>query len=278
MSTSKLVELSDAAGLVPDGSSIAVGGLSLNVAPMAFCRELVRAGTRELDLIAIVSGMSTDWLIGGGCVKRLIMGLTSFEGFGLAPMFRRAAETGTIEVEEYSEHTMICMLQAAAAGVPFMPTRAGLGTSMIGLHPDRTREVLDEASGLRYVACAALKPDIAVIHAHEADELGNVRMLPKMIWMDTEMVKAADRVIVTAERIVDTDSFRAAPERTAFPAFAVDHVVHAPRGAWPTACWPEYTYDGDFYTAYQRASRDPEQFAALFAEHVGPLRAGGSER
>jgi glutaconate CoA-transferase subunit A len=278
MSTSKLVELSDAAGLVPDGSSIAVGGLSLNVAPMAFCRELVRAGTRDLDLIAIVSGMSTDWLIGGGCVKRLIMGLTSFEGFGLAPMFRRAAETGTIEVEEYSEHTMICMLQAAAAGVPFMPTRAGLGTSMIGLHPDRTREVLDEASGLRYVACAALKPDIAVIHAHEADELGNVRMLPKMIWMDTEMVKAADRVIVTAERIVDTDSFRAAPERTAFPAFAVDHVVHAPRGAWPTACWPEYTYDGDFYTAYQRASRDPARFAELFAEHVGPLRAGGSER
>jgi acyl CoA:acetate/3-ketoacid CoA transferase alpha subunit len=278
MSASKLVELSDAAGLVPDGSSIAVGGLSLNVAPMAFCRELVRAGTRDLDLVAIVSGMSTDWLIGGGCVKRLIMGLTSFEGFGLAPMFRRAAETGAIEVEEYSEHTMICMLQAAAAGVPFMPTRAGLGTSMIGLHPDRTREVVDEASGMRYVACAALKPDIAVIHAHEADELGNVRMLPKMIWMDTEIVKAAERVIVTVERIVDTDSFRAAPERTAFPAFAIDHIIHAPRGAWPTANWPEYTYDGDFYTAYQRAARDPAEFAAFFAEHVGPLRAGEAGR
>lgn len=272
MSSGKLVELSDAAALVPDGSSVAVGGLSLNVAPMAFCRELVRAGVRDLDLIAIVSGMSTDWLIGGGCVKRLIMGLTSFEGFGLAPMFRHAAQAGTIKVEEYSEHTLICMLQAAAAGVPFMPTRAGLGTSMIGLHPERTREVLDERSGQRFVACAALKPDIAVIHAHEADALGNVRMLPKMIWMDTEMVKAAERVIVTAERIVETDSFRAAPERTSFPAFAVDHVVHAPRGAWPTACWPEYPYDGGFYTSYQRAARDPEAFAALFAEHVGPLR------
>jgi glutaconate CoA-transferase subunit A len=279
MSRDKLVELSEAAGLVPSGSSIAIGGLSLNVAPMAFCRELVRAGVRDLELIAIVSGMSTDWLIGGGCVKRLLMGLTSFEGFGLAPMFRRAAEAGTIEVEEYSEHTMICMLQAAAAGVPFMPTRAGLGTSMIGLHPERTREVLDEESGLRYVACAALKPDIAVIHAHEADRLGNVRMLPKMIWMDTEMVKAAERVIVTAERIVETDTFRAAPEQTAFPAFAVDHVVHAPRGAWPTSCWPEYSYDGDFYTAYQRAARDPEAFAALFEEHVGPLRpATGEDR
>jgi acyl CoA:acetate/3-ketoacid CoA transferase alpha subunit len=272
MSAGKLVELSDAAGLVPNGSSIAVGGLSLNVAPMAFCRELVRAGVHDLELIAVVSGMSTDWLIGGGCVKRLLMGLTSFEGFGLAPLFRRAAEAGTIEVEEYSEHTLICMLQAATAGVPFMPTRSGLGTEMIGLHPERTREVLDEQSGMRFVACAALAPDIAVIHVHEADALGNARMLPKMIWFDTEMVKAARRVIVTAERIVDTDSFRAAPEQTAFPAFAVDHVVHAPRGAWPTACWPEYPYDAEFYTAYQAASRDPGAFAELFNEQVGPLR------
>ena len=271
----KLVELADAATLVPHGSSIAVGGLSLNIAPMAFCRELVRAGVRDLELIAVVSGMSSDWLIGGGCVRRLIMGLTSFEGFGLAPLFRRAAETRAIEVEEYSEHTMICMLQAAAAGVPYMPTRAGLGTEVISLHPERTREMVDEHSGMRFVACAALRPDIAVIHAHEADVLGNVRMLPKMIWFDTEMVKAAKCVIVTAERIVDTDSFRAAPELTAFPGYAIDHVIHAPRGAWPTACWPEYPYDGDFYKAYQRAARDPEAFAALFAEHVGPLRPPG---
>lgn len=262
---------------MPAGASVGIGGLSLNVAPMAFCRELVRAGARDLELIAVVSGMSTDWLIAGGCVRRLIMGLTSFEGFGLAPNFRRAAEAGWIEVDEYSEHTLICALQAAAAGVPFMPTRAGLGTDMIALHPERTREMVDEHSGQRFVACAALQPDIAVIHVHEADILGNARMLPKMIWFDTELVKAAKRVIVTAERIVDTASFRAAPELTAFPAFAVDHVIHAPRGAWPTACWPEYPYDGEFYTAYQRAARDQQTFAELFAEHVGPLRLGAPE-
>jgi len=275
MSEGKLVPLEDAAALVGDGATLAVGGLSLNTAPMAFCRELVRAGVRDLELVSVVSGMSTDWLIGGGCVARLLMGLVSFEGFGLAPLFRRAAERGAIEVHEYSEHTMICMLQAAAAGVPFMPTRAGLGTDMLALDPERTREVVDERNGQHYVACAALRPDVAVIHAHEADVHGNVRMLPKMIWFDTELVKAAARVIVTVERIVATDSFRAAPELTAFPAYAVDHVVHAPRGAWPTACWPEYPYDGDFYTAYQRTARDPAAFAALFAEHVGPLRWSG---
>lgn len=267
----KVVALRDAGSLVNDGDVLAIGGLSLNCAPMAFCRELVRARTRDLELVAVVSGMSTDWLIAGGCVRKLIMGLTSFEGFGLAPSFRRAAENGAIAVEEYSEHTLICALQAATAGVPFMPTRAGLGTDMPALHADRTWEMVDERSGRRFLACAALAPDVAVVHVHEADRLGNARMNPKLVWFDTELVKAARRVVITAERIVDTDSFRAAPERTSIPGYAVDHVIEAPRGAWPTACWPAYPYDSDFYRSYQRAARDEETFAAMFAEHVGPL-------
>ena len=87
----KLVKLSDAASLVPDESRLAIGGLSLNCAPMAFCRELVRASVRDLELVAVVAGMSTDWLIAGGCIRKLVIGLTSFEGFGLAPSFRRAS-------------------------------------------------------------------------------------------------------------------------------------------------------------------------------------------
>lgn len=265
----KRVALEDAAELVADGTLLAVGGLSLNCTPMAFCRELVRASRRDLELVAVVSGMSTDWLIAAGCVRKLIMGLTSFEGFGLAPHFRLAAQRGTIEVQEFSEHTLICALQAATAGVPFMPTRAGLGTDMPALHPDRTWEMVDERSGQRFLACAALRPQVAVIHVHEADRFGNARMHPKLVWFDTELVKAAERVIVTAERIVDNAEFRAAPERTAIPGYAVDHVIEAPRGAWPTACWPEYPYDGAFFADYQRAARDPETFAAFFAEHVG---------
>jgi glutaconate CoA-transferase subunit A len=272
----KRVALADAASLVPSGSTLAIGGLSLSCSPMSFCRELVRGGVRDLELVAVVNGMATDWLIAGGCVRRLVMGLTSFEGFGLAPAFRRATQSGAIEVEEWSEHTLICALQAAIAGVPYMPTRAGLGTDMLALHPDRTWEVVDDRSGQRFVACAALKPDVAVVHVHEADRLGNARMDPKLVWFDSEVVKAARTVVVSAERIVDTDTFRARPEATAFPAFAVDHVVEAPRGAWPTACWPEYSYDGEFYNNYQRAARDPEAFAAFLEEHVGVQPAGAS--
>jgi glutaconate CoA-transferase, subunit A len=267
----KLVPLAEAASLVSPGSTVAIGGLSLNCAPMTFCRELVRARVRDLELVAVVSGMAPDWLIAGGCLRKLTMGLTSFEGFGLAPNFRRAAQSGAVEVEEWSERTLICAFQAAAAGVPFMPTRAGLGTDMPALHPERTWEMVDERSGQRFLACGALKPDVAVVHVHEADRLGNARVNPKLVWFDAEAVKAAGTVIVTAERIVDTDSFRAAPERTSYPAYAVDHVVEAPRGAWPTACWPDYGYDAEFFGAYQAAARDPAAFADFFEEHVGPL-------
>jgi glutaconate CoA-transferase, subunit A len=271
-----LIGLSDAAALVPDGSTVAIGGLSLNCAPMAFCRELVRASVRGLELVAVVGGMSTDWLIAGGCVRKLVMGLTSLEGFGLAPSFRRAAETGTIEVEEWSERTLICALQAAAAGVPFMPTKAGLGTDMPALHPDRTWEMVDEGSGERFLACAALRPDVAVVHVHEADRRGNARVNPKLVWFDAELVKAAGTVIVTAERIVATEEFRAAPERTSYPGYAVDHVIEAPRGAWPTAAWPEYGYDGEFFADYAQAARDLTRFGSFFADHVGALAAPGT--
>lgn len=270
----KVVELSAAASLIPDGSRLAIGGLSMNCAPMAFCRELVRASVRDLELVAVVAGMSADWLIAGGCVKKLVTALTSLEGFGLAPNFRRAGETGTIEIEEWSERTLICAFQAATAGVPFMPTRCGLGTDMPALHPDRTWRAVDERSGQPFLACAALKPDVAVVHVHDADRIGNARVNPKLVWFDSELVKAAETVIVTAERIVATEEFRAAPERTSYPGYAVDHVIHAPRGAWPTAAWPEYGFDQEFFGAYQRAARDPQRFATFFEEHVGPFAAG----
>ncbi|WP_187368892.1 CoA transferase subunit A [Baekduia soli] len=267
----KLVALADVAGLVPDGASVALGGFSLEGAPMAFCAELVRAGARDLELVVPVGGMNVDWLLAAGCARRVLTALVGFEGFGLAPWFRRAAEQGLVEVEDWSEHTMLSALQAAILGVPYMPTLAGLGTDLPARLPGRMWELADERSGRRFIACGPLAPDVAVVHVHEADRLGNARVLPRSVWLDGELVKAARTVIVTAERIVDTEVFRAAPERTSYPGFAVDHVVAAPGGAWPTASGPGAAPDAAFYRDYVRAARDPAAFRALFAQRVAPL-------
>jgi len=263
---SKLTTMDEAAARVADGSTVAIGGLLMNGAPMEFCRALARRGAKDLTVVAIIGGPAIDWLIAAGCVRRAIVGLVSMEGFGLAPHFRGAAQRGAVEVEEWSEHTIICGLQAAASGLPFVPTKAGLGTDMPALHPDRT-EVIEHPRGT-FLACGPIRPDVAVVHVHEADVNGNCRVLPKLVWMDSELVKAAGTVVVTAERIVPERTFRAAPERTTYPGFAVDTVVEAPLGAYPTSLFPWHGYDGAFVAEYLAACRDPEEFAVFWRDRV----------
>ncbi len=271
----KVRSLEDAAAIVNDGATIGVGGLSMNGAPMAFVRELIRREARDLTVVAIVSSMAVDWLVAAGCVRKVVTGLVSFEGFGLAPNFRRAAQAGDIEVEEYSEHLLICRLQAAAYRLPFVPTKAGIGTDVLDLHPDTTRLERDSATGELYVACTPLPLDVGIVHAHEADRLGNVRVNPKLIWMDSDIVRAAAATIVTVERMADHATFVAAPEHTTYPRFTVDAVVEVPWGAYPTSLFPEYSHDAGFYQAYLAATREPEQWSHFWKSRVGAPETQG---
>lgn len=270
---SKRISLAEAAASIPDGATVALGGLSMNSAPMAFARELVRAGRRDLTVVAIVAGMCVDWLAAAGAVSRVVAGLVSFEGFGLAPHFRRGVESGGVTMEEYSEHLLICRLQAQARRLPFVPTLAGLGTDVPALHAESgaLRVETDVATGRVYVACTPLAVDVAVVHVHEADAAGNARVNPKLIWMDSEIVNAADRTIVTAERIVETASFTVEPHRTTYPRFMIDAVCAAPRGAFPTSCFPDYGHDDGFFEDYIAACGSPEDFTAFWERRIaGP--------
>ena len=270
---SKQLTLAEAADSVPDGATVALGGLSMNSAPMAFVRELVRAGKRDLTVVAIVAGMCVDWLVAAGAVSRVVAGLISFEGFGLAPHFRRGVESGKVAMEEYSEHLLICRLQAQARRLPFMPTVAGLGTGVPALHAasGALRVETDAATGRPYVACTPLAVDVAVVHVHEADVAGDARVNPKLIWMDNEIVNAAERTIVTSERIVEGAAFTAEPHRTTYPRFMVDAVCEAPRGAFPTSCFPEYGHHSGFFEDYLAACASPEDFATFWKRRiVGP--------
>lgn len=280
----KLTDLADAAARVRDGSTVALGGLSMNATPMALVRELIRQRKRNLTLLAIVNGMAVDWLVAAGCVRKVVAGLVSFEGMGLAPHFRRSVESGEVELEEYSEHLLIARLRAAANRLPFMPTKAGLGTDVIGLHPEATRLEHDPVTGEAYVACTPLPVDFALVHAHAADRRGNVRVDPKLIWMDNEIVDAAAYTLVTAEHIVPHEAIVAEPHRTTYPRFMIDAVAEVPLGAYPTSCFPLYTHDRAFYEAYAEAATDSGRFQAFWSERIaGPadhesfIRANGGQ-
>jgi len=258
---SKVITLMEAARFVQPGDTLALGGMTLYRRPVAFVRELLRAGTGDLTLLQMTSGLESDLLVGAGRVRRVRTCYFGLESFGLAPMFTQKAGAGEIEIIEETEASLACGLRATLAGVDFMPSMAWTGTDLLALRPD-VKQVTSPYSGWVYTAFPALHVDVAVIHAHVSDRAGNAALVNNL-GLDQELALAADRVIVTAERIV------ASPQELAHPLDIVEQrvtaVVELPRGAWPTSCFPIYSLDPAVFLAYSDAC-DRGQFAT-FLDH-----------
>jgi len=206
--------------------------------PVAFVRALLRANVTDLTLLALTCGYESDLLVGPRRVRRLRTCYFGLERFGLAPMFTLRATAGEVEIVEETEASLAFGLRARLAGVGFMPSLAWLGTDLPKVRPD-VKTVTDPYSGQEYTAFPALHVDVAVIHAQEADWLGNARLIGNL-GLDQELAAVAEHVIVTAERVVEE---LCGPLE--LPGFPVTGVVEAPHGAWPTSCYPDYGLDGD---------------------------------
>jgi glutaconate CoA-transferase subunit A len=273
---SKLVPLSEAAGLVRDGDLLALGGNVLHRAPMAFVRELIRQNKRGLRLMKTAGAHDIDLLCAAGCVSAVDAGFVSYETeFGLAMHYRKAVESGAVRTNEHACYTVISALRAAAIGAPFMPV-AGLKEGDLIRENDDFRIVDDPFGGGPVTVVRALAPDVAVIHVQEADEAGNgVIWGPK--FEDVLMTRAARKVVLTAERIVGRTRTGMRPEAVDIPGFLVEAVVHAPRGAAPCSCAKMYEADlkalekfkkldtgeiESFIRSYERADRSGRKAGA----------------
>lgn len=235
----KLTSLEQAAELVAEGATLGLGGMTIYRRPAAFVRALLRRPTppANLTLLGMTLGLESDLFVGAGLVRRVRSCYFGLESFGLAPMFTEKAGRGELEIIEETELSIALGLRARLAGVGFMPGLGWIGTDMLALRPD-VKTVVDPYSGETLVAYPAIACDVAAIHALVADREGNAR-LGGNPTIDGELSLVAPVTIITAERVVDrldADADIAAP--------AVTAVVHAPRGAWPTSCYPEYPIDG----------------------------------
>jgi glutaconate CoA-transferase subunit A len=265
----KVTTLNEAIGLINDGDVVALQNMATQAAPMALVRELIRQQKKDLALVVLVGGMAVDWLAACGVINRLIGAAVTMEQFGLCQQYRRAVEAGRIRVEEISESVLNARLGAGARNLPFLPTRGAIGTDLIAQNPDNMKMIDDPFGGFPVVACRALVPDVALVHAHRADCFGNVQYEPTILWPDIGiMPKAAQHVIVTAEEIVDTEVLRRNPDRTVLPGFIVDAVVEVPYGAHPTSFFPNYGYDSRFHRDWIMAAQDNEQAIAFIDTFV----------
>lgn len=242
MPASKNVALHELVARIPDGASLALGGSFLHRGPFAFVRELIRQKKKDLEIIKQSPGYDLDILCRAGCVAKARAGIVAMEGnFGLAPWYRRAVEKKQIVLEEHACATLTAGLRAAAFGVPFQPVGGVHGSDIAGIN--RWASIKDPyGTGEEVWVIPSIRPDYAVIHANEVDELGDTRIYGTFNW-DRIMTRAAKKVLVVAESLASLEAFRVRPELTMIPSFMVEAFSIVPNGAWPGSCWPLYEID-----------------------------------
>lgn len=285
--SNKVTSLKDAiALLVPDGCHLSIGGFTINRNPMAAVYEIIRQRKKDLHLYAHSNGQGVDELIGGGCIKRLEI---AYAGNGrFAPTcirFRKAVENGALTVEDYSNYQMTLRFMAGAMGVPFLPTRSGLGTDIIrkwgfakelrqndNKLPAEKLVTINNPFGAwgnspKLVLVPAINPDVTIIHVQQADKRGNAR-IKGLTFADVEQAKAARHLIITCEELVSEDFLKQEPDQNQIPFIHVDAVVQVPWGAYPTACYRHYDYDPQYLQSYQQAAADEKLYQKYLTEKI----------
>jgi glutaconate CoA-transferase subunit A len=239
--SSKVITLPQAASLIRDGDMVALGGNVLHRGPFALARQLATAGKRNLHLVKTAVCYEADILCAAGCANKISAGFVGYETqYGLCAHYRKGVEGGKVTADEHACYTIITGLRAAAYGVPFLPVRGLNGSSLMEASGFLT--VKDPYTGEVLVAVKKIQPDIAMIHVHQADPLGNARIWgPK--YEDEILVRAAKRVIISCEELVPEGHFAMSGIPADISQVLVDYVVHIPNGGWPGSCLPYYDMD-----------------------------------
>ena len=267
MEESKVAKLTDITKILKSGDTVAIGGAWFGNHPMAAIRQIIRSGIKDLTTITVISSIDMDLLIGAGSLKKLIFSFVGMEAFGMAPNFRRAIEGGALEYDELTALAVFLGLEAGGRNLPFLPYDGPFGSDMMKQTPEFYKTVKCPFTGKELVAAAAIKPDVAIIHAPRADHEGNTQ-IEGPTAVDVEMVKAAEKAIVTVEEIVSTEELRRHPTKTRIPKWQVDMVIEAPLGAHPCSCAPHYVFDPWHMTKYMELAKAPETLKQYIDDYV----------
>ena len=262
----KLKTLSEALDGIDDGATIGIGGWIFNSQPMALVRELIRRNKRNLRLVPAPGSIAPDMLIGAGCVAETGCVFISFEQFGLAPHFRRAAEAGSIKIHELDGPAIAGGLRAAACDLPYglIPDMC---TDLPRVNPQTYQPVPRIPGERAMLKVPAIHLDVVLLHAQQADELGNVQYFGP-VFFDVLMAQAAKKVIVSVDRIVPTETVRRNNHLTKLPSAFVHSVVEAPFGAHPTSSGGLYEADDEHLAEYVRASGGATSFVTYLETYV----------
>ena len=268
----KLLSIRDAiARFVPDGTSVALGLQMEQMIPFAAGHEIIRQKKRGLTLIGPISDILFDQLIGAGCVEQVIAAWVGNVMMGSAYNFRRAVEQDGMKVFNMTNFTVALALQAGAMGIPFLPTKTALGSDTAKGNHFFYQILSPFASKEPLWAVRALNPDVTIVHVQRADAEGNAHCWGNFGVM-IDGVRAAKRVIVIAEEVVEPEVIASDPNRTVIPAFLVNAVVESPHGAHPSPVQGYYNRDNAFFREYHEQTKTKEATGAWLDRWVYGVR------
>ncbi len=284
MALNKEMPAAAAIAQLRSGMTLGIGGWGPRRKPMALVREILRSDLKDLTLVSY-GGADVGMLCAAGKVKKLVFPFVTLDAIPLEPYYRKARESGVIEVMELDEGMFEWGLRAAGMRMSFLPTRVGLATDVLAKNPSIKTITSPYADGEVYVAMPALKLDAALIHVNEADRLGNTLVRGADTFFDHLYARAADKCYVSTEVLrerfeLDADTAKLNP----FERYLVVGVVHAPGGAHPTYMGPDYGWDMEHFKRYNASATEENGWQKYVEEFVSPgesaylAKVGGAER
>lgn len=264
----KRVTADEVAAEIEDGMTVGIGGWGSRRKPMALVRALLRRGVKDLTIVSY-GGPDVGMLCAAGRVAKVITGFVSLDSIPLDPHYRAARQAGRIDAVELDEGMLQWGLYAASLRLPFLPTRAGLGSDVMTLAPGLRTVRSPYDDGEELVAVPAIHLDVALCHLNRADAAGNAQFLGPDLYFDDLFLGAAARRFVSVEEVVPTAQLleRGSIHTMKIHRGLVDGVVVAPRGARFTECPPDYARDEELQARYAAAT-SPEAWNAFYAEYV----------
>lgn len=263
--TDKRLTEDEAVAQLEDGMTVGIGGWGSRRKPMSLVRAILRSDLQDLTVVSY-GGPDVGLLCAAGKVRKLVYGFVSLDSIPLEPHFRAARQAGTIpELVELDEGMLQWGLYAASLRLPFLPTRAGLGSDVMTVNPSLRTVRSPYDDGEELVAVPALTLDAALVHLNRADERGSGQFLGPDLYFDDLFLAAASpgRRFLSCERVVATGDLLAEgpPHTLRIQRSTVDGVVEAPGGAHFTTCEPDYGRDEAFQRDYVAAAGDRDRWA-----------------
>lgn len=284
---SKVTTPEEAVADIPDGATIALGGVHSHNSPMALVNALIRRGVKDIELIPTPSaGAPVDMLLAAGCVRKLHVSYVGLEFLGLAPNFRRAAQEKTVEIVEADEAWVVYGFRAGASRLPFLPLPPLYEGTDLPKVNSMIRTTTDPYTGKTVTTIPALRADYGLFHAQVADRKGNTQIFGQRTF-ENVMAKACDHVIISSDEILDEYAPAPDPRIVSIPGAIVERVAHAPYGAHPLSSPGHYGYDREQLVEYRDLAAAGETGKYLkeyvhsvadhteYLEHIGVTRLLG---